>query len=164
MGQVISSNELLRQPKIGGNYIKKKIDGFPVEIGQVIKNGNSLYNNFGCWIQLNPNYIDINENNCIIKRFEGNLRRFINNISEELFEDIISNKTIKEIEIGTKVSEGLVYMKIETNMFFNKDINIIDIEFERTLHCFNSLIIDYLNETQEFIIKTTGKINYNSLI
>ncbi len=140
-----------------GCNIKTKINNFPILYGMVERNSNTCFVNIGSWIQLNPDLIELNENESIMKKFQFRLRRFIDECSIELFDEYFINRTIKNIDIGINYENSYVYMNIEVFLFFDIIINIKDIEFQRTLDCFSELLLQFLEETQEFSFKPTRK-------
>lgn len=140
--------------KIGSKQ-QIKIDGYPVEIGQIIKNTNCFYVNIGGWIQFEDDGVNLKESQ--LRRFKSLLYKWAQECYMGIFSGLIINKTIRDCEVAENCFDSCGYISIDFTFWLDEDINIRNKAFQKKIQLFVSLIIAYLEDNEHIMIKPTRK-------
>jgi hypothetical protein len=138
--------ENMKGPKVGTSN-KLKLNDFKVEIGQVVKGGNSVYISIGGDV-FDSGQISLSKN---FSRLNERLSHIVSKSASELFKTL--NKRMPFIlthdcaELKTK--DKWSYFNLEVTLYFSEGVRIPDINDDLMLMGY--IILDYLED--EFVLE-----------
>jgi hypothetical protein len=143
--------ETIRKVKHKGNYLKQRINGYPVEIGVLdVEDATSCFINFGGYVNGNT------ELNDLMKRFQRKLRFWVDDAANQLFKDKLNTRMpiIKNVEWSDSItsitnnSDKFTYFSIELTLFWKDVVDIRDTNQADGLLLLCYSLADYLDENR----------------
>ncbi len=138
-----------------GSELEIKINGYPVSIGQIERNGKGVYINLGAWIKFEENGVDTNE--VQLRKFKSGLYKWSQTCQIELFPNIILNRSIRDCEIGMHCFNTYVFMNYEITLFFTENVSLKDITLLKHIELYADLIYSYIEDGSFVNIKQSRK-------